>query len=187
MRKAIFNIAIEFGPIIGFLIAGELLSFINATIVFVALTALSLIVAYIDRKKVALFPLIAGISIILGGVLTITLKDPFYLIIKDTAYNGLFALILFYGLAKDKAFLKPLFDGLFLMTDKGWRILTFRWAVTFTLLTISNEIVRVLVSPEEWIMYKGLATLATIIFALYQFKLSRKERLPEASTWGMRA
>ncbi|MBC7982019.1 hypothetical protein H7X65_03000, partial [Candidatus Parcubacteria bacterium] len=50
----------------------------------------------------------------------------------------------------------------------------------------SNEIVRMNVPAEQWVYYKGLATLATITFSLYQFRLSKKERLPESSPWGMR-
>lgn len=41
-------------------------------------------------------------------------------------------------------------------------------------------------STESWLTYKSLATVATIIFSLYQFRLSKKERLPDSSPWGMR-
>ena len=186
MPRLILNLSIEFGPIIGFLFAAELTTFIKATLIFVVLTAAALIIGYIDRKEIAWFPLIAGISIIAFGLLTIIFLDPFFIIIKDTVYNGFFAVALFIGLFQGKALLKPLFSGLFSMSDIGWKILTFRWAVMFTLLAGSNEIVRALVPPEKWVIYKGIATLTTIVFALYQFRLSRKERLDGSTPWGMR-
>ena len=130
--------------------------------------------------------IIVGIIIIAFGTLTVVLKDPFYLIVKDTIYNAVFALVLFTGLYFDRPLLQPLFKGLFSMTKKGWMILSFRWAITFTLLAISNEFARMYLSPEKWVIYKGLATLATIAFSLYQFKLSKSERLPDSTPWGMR-
>lgn len=185
-KKLLLNLSIEFGPIVVFLIASETLPFITAVLVFVVLTALSLIAGFIERRELAWFPLIVGISVIGFGLLTVIFDNAFFIIIKDTLYNGLFALTLFIGLAYDKAFLKPLFKGLFSMTDKGWKILTFRWAIFFTLLTITNEIARINLTPQNWVIFKGFATLATMIFSLYQFKLSRKERLPNSTPWGMR-
>lgn len=184
--KLILNLSIEFGPIIAFLIASELTTFIKATTIFVILTFIALIVGFIERRELAWFPLIVAISIIGFGLLTVIFDNPFFIIIKDTIYNGLFALTLLVGSVFNRSLLKPLFRGLFSMTDKGWRILTFRWAIMFVLLTISNEIARIYLVPEKWIIYKGLATLATIIFSLYQFRLSKKERSPDSTPWGMR-
>ncbi|MBC7981936.1 septation protein IspZ [Candidatus Parcubacteria bacterium] len=184
--KLFLNLAIEFGPIIAFLILSEVGNFLFATLIFVILTAAALIVGFIERREVAWFPLIVAVTVIFFGTLTVVFKNPFYIIIKDTLYNGAFALILFAGCFRGKGLLEPLFRGLFAMTEKGWLVLSYRWAVMFALLAISNEIVRMNVPAEQWVYYKGLATLATITFSLYQFRLSKKERLPESSPWGMR-
>lgn len=108
------------------------------------------------------------------------------MIIKDTLYNGIFALVLFGGLYYGKLFLKILFGGMFAMTDYGWKVLTMRWATMFTLLAITNEIARFYLDEYGWVNYKFIATLVTMTFSLYQFRLSKKERLPEATQWGMR-
>jgi len=184
--KLLLNLSIEFGPIIAFLVSSELTDFITATAIFVILTIIALIVGFIERRELAWFPLIVGLSVVISGILTIIFSNPFYLIIKDTIYNGIFALILLVGLHYKKSLLKPLFKGLFSMTDTGWTILTRRWAIVFIILTITNEIARVLLAPENWVVYKSLATVGTIIFSLYQFTLSKKERLPDSSPWGMR-
>ncbi|MES2985532.1 MAG: septation protein IspZ [Patescibacteria group bacterium] len=186
LKKLFLNLSIEFGPIIVFLITSELLSFMTAVLIFVVLTSLSLIIAFLERRELAWFPLIVGVSVIGFGLLTIILNNPFFIIIKDTLYNGIFAAVLFIGLAFQKSLLQPLFRGLFAMTDAGWRMLTYRWAILFTILTVANEIARINLTAEDWVVYKGIATLVTIIFSLYQFRLSRKERLPESSPWGMR-
>jgi intracellular septation protein len=186
LGKVLLSLSIEFGPIIVFLVASELLTFMQAASAFVAATAIALTASYIEQKRIAWFPLIAGVIIIVSGLLTILLDDPFYLIIKDTMYNGIFAVVLIVGLFFRVGLLKYLFDGLFAITDRGWRILSLRWAIMFTLLAVANEIARAQLEPNVWVVFKASATLVTIVFALYQFRLSKQERLPESSAWGMK-
>ncbi|MDQ5912099.1 MAG: intracellular septation protein [Patescibacteria group bacterium] len=185
-KKLFLNLFIEFGPIIGFLIASELTTFIRATTIFVVLTLIALALGLIERGGIAWFPLIVAIIIVTFGLLTIFFHNPFFIIIKDTLYNGIFAVVLFIGLYYRKLFLKILFGGMFAMTNEGWRILTIRWATMFVLLAITNEIARFYLSEYGWVNYKFIATLITVVFSLYQFRLSKKERLPEATAWGMR-
>lgn len=185
-KKLLLNLFIEFGPIIGFLIASELTTFIRATSIFIVLTLIALMLGFIERRAVAWFPLIVAVTIVSFGLLTVVFENPFFIIIKDTLYNGIFAVVLFVGLCYRKSFLKILFGNMFAMTDRGWRVLTFRWAIMFTLLAITNEIARVSLDEYGWLSYKITATLVTIVFALYQFKLSKKERLPDSTPWGMK-
>ncbi len=185
-KKLLLNLFIEFGPIIGFLVASELTTFIRATVIFVTLTLIALALGFIERGRVAWFPLIVAITIVSFGLLTIFFENPFFIIIKDTLYNGIFAVILLLGLYYRKLFLKILFGGMFAMTDEGWKILTIRWAIMFVLLAVTNEVARFYLNEYGWLNYKFSATIITVAFSLYQFKLSKKERLPEATAWGMR-
>jgi len=186
LAKLFLNLFIEFGPIISFLIASELLSFINATAVFIGFTAIALLASLVERGRITYFPLVAGSTIIGSGLLTIYFDNPFFLIIKDTIYNGVFAIALFIGLLFGKGLLEILFRDLFSLTPRGWFILSKRWAIFFLLLAMSNEITRALLTPEHWVIYKGIATVATIAFSLYQFKLSKVERTEDASPWGLK-
>ncbi|HEY0908482.1 MAG TPA: septation protein IspZ [Candidatus Paceibacterota bacterium] len=184
--KIALSWGIEFGPIISFFLTSDTLGFMPASIIFVSLTALALVVAYIKDRRIALFPLVAGLSVIGFGALTIFLDDPFYLIIKDTVYNGGFALVIAIGLyVYGQPILKNLFSALFCMTDKGWMTLSRRWMVMFIILTAGNEVARHLLVSNEWVVYKMGATLVTIVFGFYQLTLSKKERLPHSNKWGM--
>lgn len=186
-QKALISWTIEFGPIVFFFLAFEKFGFMPATKVFVALTALALLTAFIKERRIAYFPLVAGVSVLIFGALTLYLNDPFYLIIKDTFYNGLFGTALLIGLAFGVPLLKNLFGELFAMSDHGWKVLTLRWGLMFILLTIGNEIVRLFYSTEVWVHYKVFSTLLTLFFGVYQFRLSARERIPEFSNkWGMR-
>lgn len=184
--KVCISWGIEFGPIVVFFLTSDSLGFMPATIIFVSLTAVALAVAYVKDRRIALFPLLAGLSVIGFGALTIFLNNPFFLIIKDTVYNGAFALALAVGLYVFKEpILKDLFSALFCMTERGWIILSRRWMVMFLLLTIGNEIARQVFASDMWVFYKMCATLLTIVFGLYQLTLSKRERLPHSNKWGM--
>lgn len=186
LLKLLLNLTIEFGPIFLFLIASQYVEFFTAVTIFIIATTIVMVISQIERKSFAWFPLIVGIVIVVSGLMTVFLRDPFYIIFKDTLYNAGFAIVLIIGLHYNRPLLKPLFQGLFAMTHTGWKILTTRWIVMFVLLAISNELVRIYMSPETWVTYKSLATVVTMMFSLYQFRLSKKERLPESSPWGMR-
>ncbi len=185
-KKLFVGLLIEFGPIVGFFLIAPKMGFMLSTGLFVALTAISLGYAFVKEKRVAYFPLIAGLSVILSGVATLTFDEPLFLIVKDTIYNGAFAIVLIAGLLKGKGLLKPLFKSLFAMNDTGWKILSLRWAILFILLAVGNEIVWRNYDEITWVAYKGYSTFVTIIFAVYQFRLSKKYRLSESNVWGMR-
>lgn len=185
-RRVATSWAIEFGPIVVFFLTAEYIGLIQSTGLFVFLTALALIASYTRDRRIALFPLLAGLSVIIFGCLTVFLRDPLYIIIKDTVYNGLFALAIAIGLyGYRRPILKDLFSSLFHMTDKGWFILSRRWMIMFILLAVSNELVRHFLSPVAWVNYKMIATFSTIVFGFYQITLSKRERMPDSNKWGM--
>lgn len=186
LRKLVVGLGVEFGPIIVFFLIAERVSFLRATLIFVVLTVISLVVGLYEQKRIAWFPLIAGGSVVIFGLLTLIFDDPFFLIAKDTLYNACFAIGLFIGLSRGKGWLKPMFHKLIAMSDRGWRILSWRWAIFFTILAVTNEYARLNLPTAGWIVFKEIATASTIVFSLYQFTLSKKERLPDATPWGLR-
>jgi intracellular septation protein len=192
MHKNIWiNWSIEFGPIILFFLCLNFFGqsndgFVFSTAVFTISTIIALLSAYIRDKRIALFPIISGVFVVTFGLTTVYLKMPSIFIIKDTIYNGLFAVLLFIGLLFKKGLLKDLFGSLFDMSDEGWRKLSFRWMLMFLILASSNEIVWRNYSQETWVIYKFFATIITTIFGSYQIFLARQYRNPSASKWGMR-
>ncbi len=183
--------SIEFGPIAVFFIALSFLGdtdrgFITSTAIFSILTAVALVTSYVYEQRIALFPLIAGISVIAFGSMTVVFKEPFFFVFKDTIYNGFFGIFLIGGVLMGKGFLKKLFIALFDMSDKGWIILSLRWGVFFSLLAIGNEIIWRFFGQDAWVMYKFWSTIGTVIFGFYQITLSKKYRNKEASLWGLR-
>lgn len=85
----------------------------------------------------------------------------------------------------NKPLLKYMFGGVFAITEKGWAILSLRWAIFFLVLAGINEWVRLTLSPEDWVTAKVFMIIASVVFGSYQFTLTKRERLPGATDWGI--
>lgn len=186
IRKIALSWFIEFGPIVVFFFSFEFLKFVPATIIFVVTTLVTLLLAYHHHEKMALFPLIAGISIVIFGGLTIIFHDPHYLIIKDTIYNGAFGVVMMVGTLSGRLPLKRLFHSLFSIQDRGWEKLSHRWMFFFFFLAITNEYVWRNYTEQEWVHYKVATIVLTILFGLAQIPLARRTRLSDANAWGLK-
>ena len=68
----------------------------------------------------------------------------------------------------------------------GWKILESRWFLFFLLAGVSNELVRVSLTVDQWVAYKQYIVVIFLLFGLYQFRVTRKHRLPEADKLGLR-
>lgn len=176
---------IEFGPLIAFFSVSAWLTFIPATTVLVSTTLLALIVAGIKQRRLAFFPLLAGLTILIPGSITIITHNPSYLIFKDTWYNGVLGFAILLGLLLDRVILKSMFSSLFHITEQGWKRVSVLWAIMFGILALSNQLIGTHFSEEAWLAYKMIATALTIVFALYLFTIARQHKLPGATYWGM--
>lgn len=180
---------IQFGPITTFFIAFEWggRDFFLATNVLMAAIILATVASMIRDRRIPWFPLYAALFTLTFGGATLYYHDPHFLMVRDTLYDGIFGLIILVALSMKKNILRTFFLPLFALTDKGWQILAWRWAVFFLIMATANEGARRILSVEAWVYFKIIATLIFIVFGVYQFTLTRRERVPEESNaLGMR-
>ena len=185
-RRLALNLFIEFGPILAFFVAFNFFDFIRATIVLVGLVAVTFLLSICIEKRVAFFSLFASGSILVFGLATVFLNNPDYIIFKDTLFWGIFGIIIGGYYLRGTLLLKKWFITIFDITERGWRIVSLRWVVFALMLAVSNQIALMYFTPKEWVYYKMCTLLALVLFSLWQFALSRKERNGEANPWGMR-
>jgi len=89
--------------------------------------------------------------------------------------------ILFTGLATGRNFLKLMMGTVFELTDEGWRILTWRWAVFFVVLAVINEIVWRNFSFNFWAGFKLFGILPlTLVFAMAQMPVLMRHQVKPA-------
>jgi len=155
-------------------------SLFEATGAFMVATVIALVAGWRLERKLPIMPLVSGGFVLVFGGLTLVLADETFIKLKPTLVNTLFAVILFSGLAFGRALLKPLFGAALQLSDRGWRVLTLRWAIFFVILAILNEIVWRNFTTDFWVSFKlfGIMPL-TFLFAASQTPLLLREQVEE--------
>ncbi|HTM77454.1 MAG TPA: septation protein A [Devosia sp.] len=206
LRPQLTKLVLELGPLVVFFIVnakGEamlagnaLLSewfggepIIFATAVFMAAMALSLVLAWLLLKKIAVMPLVTGIVVLVFGGLTLYFQDPTFIKIKPTITNLLFSATLLGGLVFKQSLLKHVFGDVYKLLPRGWYILTLRWGLFFLALAIANEVVwrganayfptDAKAADDLWVAFKvwGIMPL-TVIFSVLQLPTLTKYAPP---------
>ncbi len=168
----LLKLAIEVGPLVVFFLVNAKAGIFAATAAFMVAITASLTINYLLLKRVPVLPLVTGAFVLVFGGLTLALHNEMFIKLKPTIINGLFATILISGLAFGKLFLKSIADSVLELTDRGWRILTVRWAVFFVVLALLNEFVWRNFSTDAWVSFKlfGIMPL-TLVFSIAQMPL----------------
>lgn len=184
--KLLINTLCEFGPILGFLITFELSGdFMSGVVVMMITTIVSLIVLQYLEKHTPIFALLSSGSVLLFGGTSLFINIPSIFILRDTLFDGIFGSALLVSVWRGKPLFKYIFSNVFAITDRGWSTLSLRWGIFFLILALINEWVRLTLSPEDWVVAKIMIIVVSSVFGTYQLTLTRKERLPHATAWGV--
>lgn len=179
-------LVIEFGPVGVFFVVYYLMNFFQAALFLALSTLASLLLSFAVNKRLPWFALISGFATMTIALSTYIFASPTLLIVKDSLYYSLFALVLGVSIARKRYIFKTFFGHVFNMTDNGWKLLQKRWIVFFIAVVVGNEIARRALTPDEWVLYKQIIVLLFVSFGFYQLKLIRMHRSPEASLNGFR-
>lgn len=146
-----------------------------ATVLLMATTFVSLAVFYVVERRIAAMPLITGVMVGLFGGLTLLLHDDYFIKVKPTIVNLIFAGILLGGWLMDRPLLKVLLESAFRLDAAGWRGLSLRWGLFFVFLALVNEIVWRNFSTEFWMSFKlfGMLTLNIAFWVVHMPYLQR--------------
>lgn len=169
------KLLLEAGPLVIFFVSNSWYGIFTATGAFMVATIVALAVSRIKFGRIPIMPLVSGFFILVFGALTLYFEEEYFIKIKPTVVNLLFATILFGGLLAGHSLLRYLFGEVFKLKDEGWRLLTFRWACFFVFLAIVNEIVWRNFSTDFWAGFKLMGIMPiTMIFAISQIGLLQK-------------
>ena len=178
--KQFLKFLFEIGPLVVFFIANGRWGIMPATAAFMVATAIALPAAWWLQRRLPIMPLVSGVFVLGFGGLTIALDDETFIKLKPTIVNLLFAAILAGGLVLRLGLLQKLFDTVFQLTERGWRLLTVRWMLFFVVLAALNEFVWRTQTTEFWIQFKlfGIMPL-TLVFSLAQLPLISRYQIEE--------
>lgn len=184
-KRLLINTLCEFGPVLSFLIAYQLKDFQAGVATMMVTTVLSLFILKRAEDHVPVFALISAGTVLFFGGISLFIHVPSIFILRDTLFDSFFGLIILFSVWRKKPLLKYMFKGVFSITDRGWYLLSLRWGIFFIILATLNEIVRLTLEPEDWVIAKVGIIVASFIFGMYQLTLTKKERLPEGTAWGI--
>lgn len=191
----LLKLALELGPLMVFFFAnsrGEWLAgtfpvlaefggpIFIATGLFMAATALALVISWLLTRTLPVMPMVSGVVVLVFGALTLYLQDELFIKMKPTIVNTLFGVTLLGGLAFGKSLLGYVFDSAFRLDAEGWRKLTLRWGVFFLFLAVVNEVVWRMFSTDFWVAFKvwGIMPI-TVLFTMSQMPLIMRHSLDE--------
>lgn len=176
------KLAIDFGPVLVFFATYQLADIQTATIAIAVAAVVAVIASRLFLGSVSIALVVtSGFAIVFGG-LTIALSDPFYLKIRPTIVNILFAATLTLGIILKRPFLKAVFgQGFPPMVDAGWYKLTRNFALFFLLSAALNELVWRNFSESLWVNFSSWGDMiVTFGFMLTQWPMIERHIIGDA-------
>jgi intracellular septation protein len=178
----VFKLVTELGPLIVFFVANAKFNLFVATGAFMVAIVAAMIASYAVVRHVPVMAIVTAVIVLVFGTLTLVLHDETFIKVKPTIIYGLFAAILGGGLLFGRSFIAILFDQMFNLTPKGWRILTMRWALFFLGMAVLNEVVWRTQSTDFWVAFKAFGAIPiTMIFAMTQMPVVKRYHLEPAT------
>lgn len=174
------KLALEIGPLAAFFIGYRVFDkdMIAATVVFMVAMAVALIVSWLQTRSLPKMSLVTAVVVFVFGGLTIYLGDGDFIKMKPTIVNGLFALVLGFGLLQGRSYLKLLMEESLPLTDRGWMIMTRNWTLFFVVMAVLNEAIWRTQSEEFWVNVKTFGYLPlTLIFTVVQVMIMQRHLL----------
>ncbi len=170
------------------LLTGENAGLFTATTVLIPAVLLALLVSYLRTRRLPVMPLVTAILVVVFGALTLYLHNPSFIKMKPTILYAAFGIALLGGLIFNKPLLPVVLDNAIALTERGWRVLTLRWAIFFFALAVLNEIVwrlnaiYVPAHPNDyWVFFKFPGTVVIIfLFTMSQVPLMMRHEMKDA-------
>lgn len=176
---------VDYTPLAAFFIAYLMGDLFVATAALMVATVIAVGLSLAVERRVPIMPVVTAAIVLVFGGLTLWLDDERFIKMKPTIVQAIFSVVLFGGLLWKKPLLKPLLGSAWQLTDRGWYILTFRFAVFFAAMAVLNEVVWRSVSTDLWVNFKIFGILAlTFAFTAFQVPLITRYQIPEAAKPG---
>lgn len=177
--------ALEFGPVLGFVVAYLIYGrdtfviggtaytgFVAVTAAFMPVFAIAIGILWWLSGKVSRVQLATATMVLVFAGLGVWFNDPRLFKMKPTVIYLCLALMLGVGLLRGQSWLKYIADAVIPMTSTGWMILTKRVMIVFLLSAGANELVWRTQSERFWVLFETLVMPVVILgFFLSQIGL----------------
>ncbi len=166
------HILFEVAPVLIFFITNYIWGLTYAIVAIMFASILFTSLSVLIERKVPVFPIVTLILVLSLGGAAIVFDNQEFIKIKPTVGLCLFALILFVGLRFRPSLLARALEGQVYLSEKGWRVLTFRWILLALFLALSNEIVWRTQNTDTWVAFKTFLSLISIFGSIIVTRLT---------------
>jgi intracellular septation protein len=178
----LFKLATELGPLLIFFFANAKFNLFVATGAFMVAIVVAMIVSWVVTRHIPMMALVTAVIVIVFGTLTLVLHDETFIKVKPTIIYGMFAVVLGGGLLFGRSFIAIMFDQMFNLTPRGWRLLTLRWALFFLGMALLNEFIWRTQTTDFWVAFKAFGVIPiTMAFAMLQMPLIKRTTVAPAT------
>ncbi len=172
--------ATDYVPLVVFLIVYYRDGILNATAAIMIAAVLALVLSYLVSRRIPYLPLVAAGLVGIFGGLTLYFEDEFWIKIKPTVLQLIFAAVIYGSYLLGKPLLKMLLNNAFPMQNIAWRGLSLRFAIFFVVMALANEVVWRTQETETWVWFDTVGQMAiTFVFIMAQVPYMLKHRLEE--------
>ncbi len=153
---------------------------LTATAVLIPVTFVALIISFALTRRLPVMPVVTAGMVLAFGALTLWLQDKVFIEIKVTVIYCLFGIALLGSMAFGKLLLPIVLDTAIHLDAAGWRQLTVRWGLFFFALAGLNEVLRHVLTWDQWVAFKTFGIIPIIlVFALAQAPLIMRHETKE--------
>lgn len=169
--------ALDLGPVVLFFLAFFFLKadtytvggreygkFIVVTAMFIPVLFASIGALWYLTGKLSRMQILTMVLVLIFGGLSIWFNDERFFKTKPTVIYLIFAGLLVLGLMRGKSYLAYVMEELMPLEEKGWMILTRRFAMFFAFLAVANEYVWRNFETSSWVTFKTFG-LPVLLFA----------------------
>lgn len=176
---------IDFGPLAVFFLVNsyapglQIQRIMTATVAFMVAMAVAMGLSWWKARHISPMLWITGALVLVFGSLTLWFHDQTFIQMKPTIVYTMFAVILGYGLIARKPLLQLLLETAYPgLSARGWRLLTINWTGFFVAMAILNEVMRQVLSWDQWVTFKTWAVIPlTLVFAMLNIPMLLKHGL----------
>ena len=176
-----------FRPLIGGVLpsglAPDKVGMLTATTTLMVAAVVAAAVSWAMTRRVPVVPVVTMAMVLVFGALTLWLQDKTFIELKLTVVYCLLGGALLGAMAFGKLLLPIVLDAAIHIDQAGWRILTIRWGLFFFALAGLNEVLRQLLTWDQWVAFKSFGVLPiTIVFAVAQAPLIMRHEAKSEET-----
>ena len=166
------HMLLELSPVAVFFIANWGWGLMTATAAVMAATVVCVGIGWARERRVPMLGIVTVVMVLALGGLSLFFHDDLFIEIKPTIGKLLFAVALLAGLLLHPTVLERALGSFVFLTDRGWRVLTYRWAGLAVFWAISNEVARRVLSTDDWVTFVSALSILSIASYIIMTRLT---------------